>query len=131
MNKLNALGMLPLALAACGSRTDRPNIVFILADDMGYGDVSAFNENCGLQTPNIDAMCSNGVMFTDAHSSSSVSSPTRYGLMTGRYNWRSTMKKGVLSGYSRPIIPETRQTMASMLKSSEIGRAHLNSSHNA
>ena len=132
MNKRNTLGLLslPLALAACGSRTDRPNIVFILADDMGYGDVSAFNENCGLQTQNIDEMASRGVVFTDAHSSSSVSSPTRYGLMTGRYNWRSTMKKGVLSGYSRSIIPDTRQTMASMLKSRGyttacIGKWHL------
>ena len=60
----------------------RPNIVFILADDMGYGDVSAFNENSHIQTNNIDQMAANGVIFTDAHSCSSVSTPTRYGIIT-------------------------------------------------
>ena len=122
MNKLNLIGMMsmPIVLASCsGQKTteERPNIVFILADDMGYGDVSAFNENCGLTTKNIDAMAANGVMFTDAHTSSSVSTPTRYGILTGRYNWRSTLKQTVLEGYSRPLISQGRATMASMLKS--------------
>ena len=135
MNKLNLIGMMsmPIVLASCsGQKTteERPNIVFILADDMGYGDVSAFNENCGLTTKNIDAMAANGVMFTDAHTSSSVSTPTRYGILTGRYNWRSTLKQTVLEGYSRPLISQGRATMASMLKSEGyttacIGKWHL------
>ena len=108
----------------------RPNIVFILADDMGYGDVSAFNENSHIQTNNIDQMAANGVIFTDAHSCSSVSTPTRYGIITGRYNWRSKLKSGVLYGYSRPIIPTTRSSIATMLKSTGyttacIGKWHL------
>ena len=94
----------------------KPNIIFILADDMGYGDVSAYNKDSHIQTRHIDQMAANGVMFTDAHSCSAVSTPTRYGILTGRYNWRSSLKSGVLYGYSRPIIPTTRSTMASMLK---------------
>lgn len=75
-------------------------------------------------------MADNGVSFTDAHSCSSVSTPTRYGIITGRYNWRSSLKSGVLYGYSRPIIPTTRSTMASMLKQNGyttacIGKWHL------
>lgn len=83
---------------------------------MGYGDVSAYNKDSHIQTRHIDQMAANGVMFTDAHSCSAVSTPTRYGILTGRYNWRSSLKSGVLYGYSRPIIPTTRSTMASMLK---------------
>lgn len=109
---------------------NKPNIVFILADDMGYGDVSALNPISKIRTSNIDAMASNGVLFTDAHTSSSVSTPSRYSILTGRYNWRSTLKKGVLSGYSRTIIPDDRRTMADMLKdcgysTACIGKWHL------
>ena len=108
----------------------KPNIIFILADDMGYGDVSAYNKDSHIQTRHIDQMAANGVMFTDAHSCSAVSTPTRYGILTGRYNWRSSLKSGVLYGYSRPIIPTTRNTMASMLKANGyttacIGKWHL------
>lgn len=108
----------------------KPNIIFILADDMGYGDVSAYNKDSHIQTRHIDQMAANGVMFTDAHSCSAVSTPTRYGILTGRYNWRSSLKSGVLYGYSRPIIPTTRSTMASMLKANGyttacIGKWHL------
>ena len=108
----------------------KPNIIFILADDMGYGDVSAYNKNSHIPTRHIDQMAANGVMFTDAHSCSAVSTPTRYGILTGRYNWRSSLKSGVLYGYSRPIIPTTRSTMASMLKANGyttacIGKWHL------
>jgi len=93
-----------------------PNIVFILADDLGYGDISCFNENSKIITPNIDNLAKEGVMFTDAHTSSAVCTPTRYGIMTGRYNWRSTLKQGVLNGYSKALIPQDRQTVAGFLK---------------
>lgn len=93
-----------------------PNIVFILADDLGYGDVSCLNENGKIPTPNIDRIAENGVVFTDAHSSSAVCTPTRYGILTGRYNWRSTLKQGVLGGYSKALISGTRTTMPRMLK---------------
>lgn len=96
------------AAARFGGRTDivagraaQPNVVFILADDMGYGDVSALNEKSRIRTPAIDALCRDGVTFTDAHSGSSVSTPSRYGILTGRYAFRTTLKSGVTNSYSR------------------------------
>ena len=120
-----------LALASCTTEVQqKPNIVFILADDMGYGDVSCLGAKTKLQTENIDRMAQEGVLFTDAHSSSSVSTPTRYGVLTGRYNWRSRLKSDVLFGYDKPIIKEDRETMASMLRrqgytTAGIGKWHL------
>lgn len=108
----------------------KPNIILILADDMGYGDVSALNPQSKINTANIDLLARQGVVFTDAHSSSSVSTPSRYSLLTGRYNWRSKMKSGVLNGFSKPILEEGRTTLASMLKTQNyhtacVGKWHL------
>ncbi|AWW32724.1 arylsulfatase [Echinicola strongylocentroti] len=94
----------------------KPNIIYILADDLGYGDLRCFNPNGKIPTPNLDEMASNGMKFTDAHTSSAVCTPTRYGIMTGRYNWRSSLKSSVLSGYSRSLIDQDRTTIAEMLK---------------
>ena len=94
-----------------------PNIVYILADDMGYGDLSGLNPKSGIQTPNMDKIIKKGVHFTDAHTNSSVCTPTRYGIITGRYAWRSRLKKGVLWGYDEPLIEGYRPTVASYLKS--------------
>lgn len=107
-----------------------PNIVYILADDMGYGDVSALNENCPFQTPNFDAIAENGVVFCDAHASSAVCTPSRYSILTGRYNWRSRLKSEVIGGYSAPLIEEGRTTVASMLRengyhTAAVGKWHL------
>lgn len=105
-----------------------PNIVFILADDQGVGDLS---HTGGLApTPHIDRMAEEGMRFTDAHTTSSVCTPTRYSILTGRYNWRSTLKKGVLWGPSPPLIPTERLTVASMLKKQGyrtgiVGKWHL------
>ena len=102
-----ALFLLAPALAHAA---DTPNIIFILADDMGYGDVSHAG---GLAaTPHIDRLASEGMRFTDGHTTSSVCTPTRYSILTGRYNWRSPMKKGVLWGMSEPLIPQDRATAA-------------------
>ena len=111
-------------------KIDPPNIIYILADDLGYGDISAFNLKGKIKTPNIDQLAKEGMMFTDAHTSSSVCTPTRYGILTGRYNWRSTLKKGVLTGKSKALIPNSRTTIASMLKkqgykTAFIGKWHL------
>lgn len=119
-----------LSLLSCTEDRKQPNIVFILADDMGYGDVSYFDNNSKLKTENLDRMAQEGVVFTDAHSSSSVSTPTRYGILTGRYNWRSTLKDNVLYGYDKALIPADRETMASMLRkngytTAGIGKWHL------
>ena len=107
-NRLAATILLPLLFNGCVEKifAEKPNIIFILADDMGYGDVSSFNENSKIRTPNIDKMASQGVMFTDAHTSSSVSTPTRYGILTGRYNWRSVLKESVLDEIGRASCRE-------------------------
>lgn len=107
-----------------------PNIVYILADDLGYGDVSIYNSKGKIATPNIDKLALQGMRFTDAHSPSSVCTPTRYSLLTGRYPWRSRLPVGVLRGYSRTLIEENRPTVASLLKShgyqtGTIGKWHL------
>lgn len=107
-----------------------PNIIYILADDMGYGDVSSYNPGGRLRTPHIDALARRGLRFTDAHTSSAVCTPTRYGILTGRYNWRSTLKSGVLSGYSPALIDSARLTVGQMLQQKGyhtgfVGKWHL------
>jgi len=95
---------------------EKPNIVYILADDMGYGDVHVLNPECKFPTPHLDRMAGDGMIFTDAHTGSSCCTPTRYGILTGRYAWRTSLKSGVLSGYSDLMIDKGRTTVASFLK---------------
>jgi arylsulfatase A len=107
-----------------------PNIVYILTDDLGYGDVTVYNPKAKTSTPNIDRLAAQGIRFTDAHSPSAVSTPTRYGILTGRYCWRSRVPVGVLNGYSQSLIEPDRTTVASLLKrngytSAVIGKWHL------
>jgi arylsulfatase A len=97
-------------------RRELPSIVYIIADDMGYGDVSCLNPEGKIHTPNLDTLAEQGMIFTDAHSGSAVCTPTRYGIITGRYSWRSRLKEGVLWGYSPPLIESERMTVASLLK---------------
>ena len=103
-------------IAAMASEPRRPNIVFILADDLGYGDLTCLNSESKIPTPNMDSLAAEGMFFTDAHSPSAVCTPTRYGILTGRYSWRSRLKSGVLNGYSEPLIEDTRLTVPSFLK---------------
>ncbi len=117
-------------VSTTGNSTELPNIIYILADDLGYGDISVFNPEGKINTPNIDKLAEEGMRFTDAHTSSSVCTPTRYGILTGRYNWRSSLKKGVLTGNSKALIPAARTTVASLLKkqgynTAFIGKWHL------
>src|SRR5258706_8486145 len=93
---LLALSVFAVAKTASGAVANegRPNIVIILCDDLGYGDVKANNRDCKIATPHMDRIAREGVRFTDAHTPSSVCSPTRYGLLTGRYNWRSRLQSG-------------------------------------
>lgn len=108
-----------------------PNIVYILADDLGYGDVQCLNPERGkIPTPNMDRVAAEGMTFTDAHTTSSVCTPTRYSIMTGRYNWRSKLQRSVLNGYGEPLIPPTRMTVPSFLRengytTAMIGKWHL------
>src|ERR1051325_1399533 len=116
--------------AAEPAKKAAPNIVYILCDDLGYGDVRCLNPNGKIPTPNVDRLAASGMIFTDAHSSSAVCSPTRYGILTGRYNWRSRLKSGVLGGMSPRLIEPGRMTVASLLKqhgyhTAAIGKWHL------
>jgi len=119
-----------LGLIANAHAASKPNFIFILCDDLGYGDVQILNKEGKIPTPNMDRIGREGMIFTDAHTSSSVCTPTRYGVMTGRYNWRSKLQNGVLGGLSPRLIEQGRMTVASMLKEQGyatacIGKWHL------
>ena len=105
-----------ILFGASNALAERPNIVIILADDLGYGDVGANNPKSTLSTPAMDRLARQGMRFTDAHSPSAVCTPTRYGLLTGRYCWRTKLKKGVLNGFGRALIDPKRTTVAELLQ---------------
>jgi arylsulfatase A len=113
------------------SAQDKPNIVFILADDMSFDSVSANNDKIGnMKTPHLDKLISQGMNFTDAHSGSSVCTPTRYGLLTGRYCWRTKLKSKVLWDWGAPLVEKERLTVADMLQAQGystgmVGKWHL------
>ena len=122
--------LLLIATLSTAFAAERPNIVFILADDLGFGDVRAFNKDSKIPTPHYDRLAAGGMIFTDAHTPSAVCSPTRYGLLTGRYSWRSKLQSGVLGGLSPRLIEPGRTTVAAMLKeqgyaTAVIGKWHL------
>lgn len=94
----------------------RPNIVLIYADDLGFGDVRCFDPRSRIATPHIDALAEQGVRFTDAHAPDAICSPSRYGILTGRYSWRTERKKGNPAPGEQPWIDADRLTLASMLK---------------
>jgi arylsulfatase A len=116
--------------AAAGYRRDLPNIVLILADDMGFGDVACQNPDSKIPTPNLDRLARQGRRFTDAHSPSAVCTPTRYALLTGRYCWRTALKEQVLWAWDGPLIEPERLTLPAMLRqhgyhTACIGKWHL------
>jgi arylsulfatase A-like enzyme len=122
-----------LALILVGSSSlaaAPPNVVVILADDLGWGDLACYNPDSRIPTPHLDRLAALGMRFTDAHSPSAVCSPTRYALLTGRYSWRTRLKKGVLWGYSPPLVEPGRLTLASLVlergyATACIGKWHL------
>ena len=132
---LKQIGILTAATAlggtgARGADVSKPNVVVILADDLGYGDVQALNPASKIPTPNINRIAKEGMTFSDAHTPSAVCSPTRYGLITGRYCWRSQLKSGVLWGYSPMLIEKDRQTLPGLLHEAGyhtacVGKWHL------
>ncbi len=129
---LSLLSAVNTAAQSAANAGDRPNIVLILCDDLGFGDVQCLNPKHGkIKTPNADRLATQGMVFTDAHSGSSVCTPTRYGLLTGRYSWRTSLQKGVVTGFAPCLINRRRPTIASFLKSIDyqtgiIGKWHLN-----
>ncbi|MGI9138128.1 MAG: sulfatase family protein, partial [Sediminibacterium sp.] len=112
------------------TKSSLPNIVYILADDLGYGDVFVNNPESKIKTPHIDRLATQGMRFTDAHTTSSVCTPSRYSIMTGSYPWRSRLPIGVLRGYSRTLIYPQQKTIANLLKTKSyhtavVGKWHL------
>jgi len=108
----------------------RPNLVIILADDLGYGDVSCYNLESKIPTPNVDRLAAEGMRFLDAHTPSAVCTPTRYGLLTGRYCWRTRLKHRVLDGFDPPLIEADRMTVPRLLRdhgydTACVGKWHL------
>ena len=126
LSSLALIGSAPPKTAAA----EKPNIVYILADDLGYGDLGCYNKDSKIPTPNLDRLAKEGMRFTDAHAPSSVCSPSRYGILTGRYAWRSRLQRGVLLPYDRPLIDAGRLTVPTMLKQQGyttacVGKWHL------
>ena len=106
-----------------------PNIIFIMADDMGWGDLSCYGAK-KIATPNMDRIAAEGIRFRDAHSPSAVCTPSRYGVVTGRYCWRTWLKRSVLGGFGSPLIEPDRPTVGSFLKqhgytTASVGKWHL------
>ncbi len=138
MTLRNLLTALLLLLFACKPDTrsegdvapSPPNIIFIMADDLGIGDLRCYNPDSKIATAHMDRLAREGMRFTDAHSNSAVCTPTRYGVLTGRYSFRSRMKSGVLTGYDPALIEPDRPTVATILSEAGyhtacIGKWHL------
>ncbi len=123
-------GLLLFAADLSAAPAARPNIVFILADDLGYGDLGCYNPQSKIPTPHLDRLASEGLRFTDAHAPAAVCTPTRYALLTGRYPFRSRLKSGVLPPWGAPLIEEGRLTVPQLLRqhgyaTACIGKWHL------
>ena len=108
----------------------RPNVIVILADDLGYGDLSCFNPDSKIKTPHLDRMATQGMRFTDSHASSSLCTPSRYGILTGRYAWRSRLTHGVLGIFDKPLIAANQFTLGQLFQhegytTAVIGKWHL------
>lgn len=123
--------LLLIASCALAVADSKPNIVYIICDDLGYGDIQCLApETSKIPTPNADQLALEGMTFTDAHSGSSVCTPTRYGIMTGRYSWRTKLQKGVVTGFAPCLIDKDRMTVAGFLKqqgyaTAIVGKWHL------
>ena len=116
---------------ATASAAELPNIIYVMCDDLGYGDIQCLApQTSKIPTPHADQLAAQGMVFTDAHSGSSVCTPTRYGLLTGRYSWRTRLQKGVVTGFAPCLIDADRPTVASFLREAGydtaiIGKWHL------
>ena len=111
-------------------RSEKPNVIVIFTDDQGYGDASCLNPDAKFQTPNLDRLAAEGIAFTNGHCSDTVCTPSRYGLLTGRYSWRTLKKQGVFPAEVPCLIKDERMTLASMFgangyDTAMVGKWHL------
>ena len=118
------------AAAPVWQNNDRPNIIVIYTDDQGFGDTSHTNPDAKFQTPNMDQLAREGICFTNGHSADSVCSPSRYALLTGRYCWRTELKRSVLGSEHKCLITDDRVTLPSFLRdngydTAMVGKWHL------
>jgi len=126
-----AAGVASLAVSRLRSAEPPPNVLYILADDLGYGDVHCLNPELGkIPTPRLDRLAAESLVFTDCHGGSAVCTPTRYGLLTGRYAWRTRLQAGVLDKPCEPLIAADRLTVPGLLRrhdyaTAAIGKWHL------
>jgi arylsulfatase A-like enzyme len=130
MRRIAAAVLSALSLAVDVGAQTRPNVILILADDLGYGDVGAFNPAGRIPTPHLDRLAREGLRLTDVHAAAALCTPTRYGLLTGRYPWRTRLRSGVLWGNGDALIEPGRTTVASLLRdagyhTAGIGKWHL------
>ncbi|MEO1527249.1 MAG: arylsulfatase [Planctomycetota bacterium] len=119
-----------LLFASVAYAADRPNVIIIYSDDQGFGDASCLNPEAKFQTPNLDRLAKEGITFTNGHSADSVCTPSRYALLTGRYAWRTRLKKGVMGAEGKCLIADGTATIASVLRDSGyatamVGKWHL------
>jgi arylsulfatase A len=133
MNRISVLllmALVALDVSNLSAAAARPNIVVIYTDDQGFGDASCYNPQSKIQTPHLDRLATGGLRFTDAHCSDTVCTPSRFGLLTGRYSWRTTLKQGVFGAERACLIADGRMTLASLLRdhgyaTALVGKWHL------
>ena len=126
----NLLSYLFLCVPIMAAAAEKPNVILIYTDDQGYGDVSALNPEAKFKTPNLDRIAAEGITFTDGHSSDTVCTPSRYGLLTGRYSWRTELKRGVFGAERKCLVEDGRITIPSLLRdngyhTAMVGKWHL------
>lgn len=134
MKSVNSVALL-VAVAICRfsvpvSATDRPHVIVIYTDDQGFGDAGCLNDGAKFSTPHLDSLAREGLSFVDAHCSDTVCTPSRYGLLTGRYNWRTVLKKGVFNAERECLITDDRMTLATLFRdqgyhTAMVGKWHL------
>ncbi len=128
--------LLSVAMTFAGADIEKPNVIFFMADDMGMGDTSVYQDFTGndddaqIDTPAMERLANMGVRFTDAHTPSSRCTPTRYGLLTGRDPWRTRLKSYVLFGaQGDPLIEKDRPTLATLFRDQGYGTAIVGKWH--
>jgi len=138
LKKAGFVSLISVSVSGCARLTShvsgksvisKPNIVLVMTDDQGYGDLSCYNSESKIPTPNLDKLAEEGMRFNDAHTPSAVCSPTRYGLLTGRYCWRTPLKSSVLQPFDLPLIKDSVETLPEVFRIGGYHTAHIGKWH--